>query len=121
MDVFMDNTTSCEMYSLIDNSSGYNRISMCPSDVKKTTFHTPIDNFYYVVMPFGLKNVGATYQRVMVAIFHDFIHIYIEIYIDDIVVKSKTRLGHFHVLKKVFDKCRLYKLKMNLAKCAFSI
>ncbi|GLU06483.1 hypothetical protein SLE2022_235150 [Rubroshorea leprosula] len=95
--------------------------SVCANDVEKTAFHTPISNFYYVVMPFGLKNAEATYQRVMVAIFHNFIHIYIEIYIDDTVVKSKTRLGHFDVLRKVFDRCRLYKLKMNPAKCAFGV
>ncbi|GKV07168.1 hypothetical protein SLEP1_g18969 [Rubroshorea leprosula] len=120
MDVMMDNTTGCEMYSLMDGRRGYNQVSMCPSDVEKTAFHTPIGNFYYV-MPFGFKNARATYQRVMVAIFHDFIHLYIEIYIDDIVVKSKMRLGHFDVLRKVFDRCRLYKLNMNLAKCAFSV
>ncbi|GKU96143.1 hypothetical protein SLEP1_g9414 [Rubroshorea leprosula] len=121
MDVLMDNTTGCEMYSLMDGSSGYNQISMCPNDVEKTAFRTYTGNFDYVVMPFGLKNVGATYQRVMVAIFHDFIHIYIEIYIDDIVVKSKTRLGCFDVLRTVFDRCCLCKLKMNLAKCAFDV
>ncbi|GKV07206.1 hypothetical protein SLEP1_g19004 [Rubroshorea leprosula] len=121
MDVSMDNTTGCEMYSLIDSSSGYNQVSMCPSDAEKTAFRTPIGNFFYIVMPFGLKNVGATYQRVMVAIFHDFIHIYIEVYIDDIVVKSEKRLGHFDVLRKVFNKCHLYKLKKNPVKCASSV
>ncbi|GLU21508.1 hypothetical protein SLE2022_376420 [Rubroshorea leprosula] len=117
----MDNTTGCEMYSLMDGSSGYNQVSMCPNNAEKTAFRTPIYNFYYVVMPFGLKNVGATYQRVMVVIFHDFIHIYIEVYIDDTVVKSKTRLGNFDVLRKVFDRCHLYKLKMNPVKCVFGI
>ncbi|GKU89660.1 hypothetical protein SLEP1_g3773 [Rubroshorea leprosula] len=121
MDVLMDNTASYKMYSLMDGSSGYNQVSMCPSDAEKIAFRTPIDNFYYVVMSFGLKNTGTTYQRIMVVIFHDFIHIYIEDYIDNIAVKSKTRLGHFIVLRKVFDRCRLYKLKMNLAKSAFGV
>ncbi|GLU03905.1 hypothetical protein SLE2022_210760 [Rubroshorea leprosula] len=121
MDVLMDNTTGCEMYCLMDGSSWYNQVSMCPNDVEKTTFRTPIGNCYYIVMPFGLKNVGTIYQRVMMAIFHDFIHIYIEIYIDDVVVKSKTRLGHFDVLRKVFDRGHLYKLKMNPTKCAFGV
>ncbi|GLT96564.1 hypothetical protein SLE2022_141760 [Rubroshorea leprosula] len=100
MDVLMDNIAGCEMYSIMDGNSGYNQVSICPNDVEKTAFRTPIGNFYYLVMSFGLKNAGATYQRVMVAIFHDFIHIYIEIYIDEIVVKSRTRLGHFDVLRK---------------------
>ncbi|GKV15512.1 hypothetical protein SLEP1_g26299 [Rubroshorea leprosula] len=121
MDVLMDNMASCEMYSLMDGSSRYNQVSMCLSNVEKIAFRTPIGNFYYVVMSFRLKNAKATYQRVMVAIFHDFIHLYIEIYIDDIVMKSKIRLGHFDVLRKVFNRCRLYKLKMNLVKCAFDV
>ncbi|GLU15905.1 hypothetical protein SLE2022_323590 [Rubroshorea leprosula] len=121
MDVLMDDTTGCEMYPLINGSSRYNQVSMYPSDAEKAAFRIPINNFYYVVMPFGLKNARATYQRVMVAIFHDFIHMYIEVYIGDIVVKSKTRLGHFDVFRKVFNRCCLYKLKMNPAKCAFGI
>ncbi|GKV13633.1 hypothetical protein SLEP1_g24621 [Rubroshorea leprosula] len=65
MDVLMDNTAGCEMYSVMDGNNGNNRVCMCPSDVEKTAFRTRIVNFYYVVMPFGLKNAGATYQRVM--------------------------------------------------------
>uniref|UniRef100_A0A2N9EJ59 Integrase catalytic domain-containing protein n=1 Tax=Fagus sylvatica TaxID=28930 RepID=A0A2N9EJ59_FAGSY len=86
------------------------------------------------VMPFRLKNAratyqrtmtaknaGATYQRTMTAMFHDMMHHEIEDYVDDIVVKSKTREDHFSILKKVFERCRLYKLKMNPLKCAFRV
>ena len=66
---------------------------MAAKDAEKTAFRTPIGNFYYTVMPFGLKNVGATYQRTMTAIFHDMIHEEMEDYVDDIVVKSKTKTG----------------------------
>ena len=72
-------------------------------------------------MPFGFKNVGATYQRVMTTIFHDMMHKEIEDYVDDIVVKSKATENHFHVLRKVFERCRLYKLHMNPLKCAFGV
>jgi hypothetical protein len=72
-------------------------------------------------MPFGLKNVGATYQRTMTAMFHDMMHKEIEDYVDDIVVKSKKREDHLETLRKVFDRCRLYKLKMNPLKCAFGV
>uniref|UniRef100_A0A2N9HJD4 RNA-directed DNA polymerase n=1 Tax=Fagus sylvatica TaxID=28930 RepID=A0A2N9HJD4_FAGSY len=89
--------------------------------LKKTAFRTPIGNFYYTVMPFGLKNAGATYQRTMTAMFHDMIHQEIEDYVDDIVVKSKKREDHVEVLRKVFERCRLYKLKMNPLKCAFGV
>uniref|UniRef100_A0A2N9GT53 Reverse transcriptase domain-containing protein n=1 Tax=Fagus sylvatica TaxID=28930 RepID=A0A2N9GT53_FAGSY len=84
-----------------------------------TAFRTPIGNFYYTVMPFGLKNVETTYQRTMMAMFHDMIHREIEDCVDDIVVKSKEREDHFTILRKVFERCRLYKLKMNPLKCAY--
>uniref|UniRef100_A0A2N9FE10 Uncharacterized protein n=1 Tax=Fagus sylvatica TaxID=28930 RepID=A0A2N9FE10_FAGSY len=100
---------------LIDSAAGH------AMDAEKTAFRTPIGNFYYTVMPFGLKNAGATYQRTMTAMFHDMMHREIEDYVDDIVVKSKTRGDHFGVLKKVFERCRLYKLKMNPLKCAFGV
>uniref|UniRef100_A0A2N9GKK5 Integrase catalytic domain-containing protein n=1 Tax=Fagus sylvatica TaxID=28930 RepID=A0A2N9GKK5_FAGSY len=90
-------------------------------DLNKTAFHTPIGNFYYTVMPFSLKNAGATYQRTMTAMFHDMMHREIEDYIDDIVVKSKKREDHLAVLRRVFKRCRLYKLKMNPLKCAFGV
>uniref|UniRef100_A0A2N9HQQ7 Integrase catalytic domain-containing protein n=1 Tax=Fagus sylvatica TaxID=28930 RepID=A0A2N9HQQ7_FAGSY len=72
-------------------------------------------------MPFGLKNAGATYQRTMTAMFHDMMHREIEDYVDDIVVKSKKREDHLTILRRVFERCRLYKLKMNPLKCAFGV
>ena len=72
-------------------------------------------------MPFGLKNVGATYQRAMTVIFHDIMHKEIEDYVDDIVVKSKARENHFFDLRRVFERCCLYKLRMNLLKYAFGV
>ena len=94
---------------------------MATKDAEKTAFRIPIINFYYTVMPFGLKNAGATYQRTMTAIFHDIMHKEMEDYVDDIVVKSKTRTGHLQVLKQVFKRCREYKLRMNPMKCAFGV
>ena len=83
------------MFSLMDGYSRYNQIHMAARDAEKTTFRTPIRNFYYTMMPFSLKNAGATYQRSIIAIFHDMMHSEIEYYMDDIVVKSKTRARHF--------------------------
>ena len=73
------------------------------------------------MMPFGLKNARATYQRTMTAIFHDMMHKEMEDYVDDIVVKSKIRTGHFQVLERVFERCRMYKLHMNPMKCTFGV
>ena len=72
-------------------------------------------------MPFGLKNAGATYQRAMTAIFHDMIHCELEDYVDNVVVKTETREGYFKTLRRVFERCRQYKLRMNPLKCAFGV
>ena len=90
-------------------------------DAKKIAFRTPIGNFYYTVMSFRLKNEEVKYQRTMTAIFHDMMHKEMEDYVDDIVVKSKTKAGHFRVLERVFERCRMYKLCMNPMKCAFGV
>ena len=98
------------MFSFMDGYNGYNQIRMTAKDAEKIAFRTPIRNFYYIVMPFGLKNVGATYQRTMTVIFHDMMHQEMENYVDDIVVKLKSREGHFQVLERVFEWCTIYKL-----------
>ena len=92
---------------------------MAPKDAKKTAFRTPIGNFYYTMMPFGLKNTDATYQRIMTAIFHDMMHCELEDHVDDIVVKSKNREDHVQIMRKVFERCQAFKLRMNPLKCAF--
>ena len=71
----------------MDRYSRYNQIHMAAKDAKKTAFRTPIENFYYTVMSFGLKNARATYQRPMTTIFHDMMHKEMEDNVDDIVIK----------------------------------
>ena len=109
MDLLIDSAVGSAMFSFIDRFSGYNHIRLAPKDAEKTAFRTPIGNFYSTVMPFGLKNAGATYQRTMTAIFHDMLHWELEDYVDDIVVKSKKREEHVQVLRKVFERCRTFK------------
>ena len=94
---------------------------MVPKDAEKTTFRTPIGNFYYILMPFRLKNAGTTYQHTMTAIFHDMMHRELEDYMDDIVMKSKRQEDHVKVLRKVFERCRTFKLRMNPLKYAFGV
>ena len=72
-------------------------------------------------MPFGLKNAGATYQRAMVALFHDLMHKEVEVYVDDMIVKSKEDENHVSVLRKLFERLRKFQLKMNLEKCTFGV
>ena len=109
IDLLIDSTIGSSMFSFMDGYNGYNQIHMAAKDVEKTTFRTLIGNFYYIVMPFGLKNVGATYQHTMTVIFHDMMHKEMEDYVDDIMVKSKTRAGHHRVLERVFERCKMYK------------
>ncbi|KAM1712928.1 hypothetical protein ACFX12_023748 [Malus domestica] len=95
-DLSIDAVAKHKVLSFMDGNAGYNQIKMAPEDIHKTAFRCPghVGAYEYLVMPFGLKNVGATYQRAMNAIFHDLIGQSMEVYIDDIVVKSKTEEQH---------------------------
>jgi len=94
---------------------------MAPEDMEKTIFVTLWGTFYYKVMSFGLKNVGATYQRAMVALFHDMMHREIKVYVDDMIAKSKTEDEHLVNLRKLFERLRKYRLRLNPAKCTFGV
>lgn len=78
----------------MDGFSGYKQIQVALEDREKTSFITPRGTFYYKVMPTDLKNVGATYQRDMTALFHDMVHKKIELYVDDTIAKSRTEKDH---------------------------
>jgi len=82
---------------------GYNQIQMHPNDKEKTTFMTDSNNFYYEIIPFGLKNVGATYQRLMDYIFIDMIDRSVEVYVDDTIVKSNSCEQCIKDLQEVFQ------------------
>jgi len=112
-----------KMLSFMDGNAGYNQIFMASEDVHKTTFRVPgaVDLFEYVVMTFGLKNAGATCQRTMNYIFHDLIGMLVEIYIDDVVVKSASTGGHLKDLRQVLEQTRKFGLRMNPKKCAFGV
>ena len=103
----------------MDGFSGYNQIRMAPKDMEKTTFLTMWGTFCYKVMPFGLKNVRAMYQRAMVMLFHDMMHKEIEVYVDDMIAKSQGEDDHVVNLRKLFERLRKFQLKLNLAKCTF--
>ena len=90
----VDTTTSHEALSSIDGSLGYNQIQMNPKDEELTAFRTPKGIYCYKVIPFGLKNAGATYQQAMQKIFDNVLHKYVECYVDDLVVKTKRREDH---------------------------
>jgi hypothetical protein len=107
----------------MDGNAGYNQIFMAVEDVAKTAFRCPghIGLFEWIVMTFGLKNAGATYQRAMNYIFHELIGKIVEIYIDDVVIKSLDHESHLADVRKTLECTRKHGLKMNPNKCAFGV
>uniref|UniRef100_A0A2N9F9V0 Uncharacterized protein n=1 Tax=Fagus sylvatica TaxID=28930 RepID=A0A2N9F9V0_FAGSY len=121
IDTLVDNTATNVVFSFMDGFSGYNQIKMAEEDKSKTAFITHWGTFVYDVMPFGLKNAGATYQRAMVTLFHDMIHHEIEVYVDDMIAKSRTAQDHLTDLRKLFQRLKKYQLRLNPNKCAFGV
>ena len=109
------------MLSFLDAFSGYHQIPMHPPDMEKTTFITLHGLFYYNVMQFGLKNVGATYQRLVTKMFTLLLEKTMEVYIDDMLVNSKERLDHAKHMQEAFELLRAYDMKLNPLKCAFGV
>lgn len=119
IDQIVDSTAGHGMLSFLDAYSGYHQIRIYPPDKEKTSFITPHKLYCYKVVSFGLKNVGATYQRLITKIFKPLIGRTVEVYIDDIVVKCRTRGKHAQHLKEVFRLLREYDMKLNPLKCTF--
>ena len=94
---------------------------MHEADQEKTSFVTSQGLFCYKVMPFGLKNAGATYQRLMNKMFAQQIRRNVQVYVDDMLVKSRKEEDHLENLRETFDTLRSYNMKLNLGKCAFGV
>jgi hypothetical protein len=117
----IDSTLGHELLSFMNAFSGYNQIHMSALDEEKTSFITNRGLYCYNMMPFGLKNAGATYQRLVNRMFRDQIGWIVEVYVDDILVKSRKAISHLADLKETFNTLRRYQMKLNPAKCAFSV
>ena len=99
IDMLVDSTAGHSMLSFMDGFSGYNQILMAPKDMEKTSFSTEWGTYCYRVMPFGLKNARATYQRAAATtLFHDMMHKDVEVYVDDMIVKSRYKADHLAAL-----------------------
>ena len=81
--------------------------------MEKTSFITPWGTYSYKVMPFGLKNAGAIYQCATTTLLHDLIHKEVEVYVDDMIVKSKDRKRNILALRKFFERIQFFKLRLN--------
>jgi len=113
--------TGHKLLSFMDAYSGYNQIKMHPPDEDKTTFITSQGIYCYKMMPFGLKNVGATFQRMINKVFKDLIENIMEVYMNDMLVKSVQRIDHLQDISKAFDLLRQYEVKLNPDKCTFEV
>jgi hypothetical protein len=121
--MLINNASGHRVISFLDVNAGYNQIFMAEEDMSKTTFCCPgfIGLFEWVVMTFSLKNAGATYQRAMNLIFYNLLEIILEIYIDDVVVKSDSMNSHLVDLCLALERIRHYGLKMNPLKYVFDV
>lgn len=119
IDQLVDITAEHEMLSFMDAYSGYNQIKMYKPDQEKTSFITNIGLYCYKVMPFGLKNVEATYQRMVNHMFAPLMEKNMEVYVDDMLVKSIKSHHHESDLSEAFQILRKYQMKLNPTKCAF--
>jgi hypothetical protein len=117
----VDSTSRCDLLSFLDAYSGFHQIQMSREDRKHTAFVT-VDGLYcYVVMPYGLKNALPTFLRAMSKTFGDLIRDKVEVYVDDIVVKTKRRSTLVEDLTLVFDRLRATRTKLNPNKCVFGV
>ena len=121
IDLIVDTKTGHELLIFMDAFSGYNQISMDPSNQEKTSFVTSQGTYCYGVMPFGLKNAGATYQRLVNKMFQKKIGASMEVYIDDMLIKSVKAELHITHLAEAFQILKSYNMKLNPAKCAFGV
>ena len=107
--------------SFLDAFQGYHQIPLALDDQEKKAFITPVGNYHYKVMPFGLKNASSTYQRMMTKMFEPQLGKNIEVYIDDMVVKSKLVSEYLTNRTSIFEILRKHKLRLNASKCSFGV
>ena len=121
IDQLVDLTAGHKLLSFKDAFSEYNQILMDEDNQEKTLFITSQGLYCYKVMPFRLKNTGATYQRLVNRMFSHQIGRNMEVYVDDMLVKSKDKANHLDDLKERFSTLRKYSIKLNLTKCVFAV
>ena len=121
VDVLIDSTTRHQLLSFMDAFLGYNQIRMHETNEEKTSFLTSQGLFCYKVMSFGLKNAGATYQRLMNKMFAQQIGRNVQVYVDNMLVKSRREEDHLEDLRETFNTLRSYNMKLNPGKSAFGV
>jgi len=121
MDHILQRVVGASRMLLLDGYSCYNQILVHEDDRHKIAFTTPWGTFHYAKMPFGLKNVGATFQRVMDIAFANEKDVFLVVYLDDLTVFSNSYEEHLYHLKIVFHRCRKYGISLNPKKSLFAM
>ena len=121
IDQLVDATVGHLQMSFLDAFQGYYQIPLAPNNQENTAFVISIGNYHYKVMLFGLKNAGSTYQRMMIRMFEPQLGKSTEVYIDNMVVKSKVVSKHVGDLRNIFEILRKHKLSLNTSKCSFGM
>ena len=121
IDQLIDAMSDHQLLSFMDTFSDYNQIRMTPENEEKMSFITNKGLYCYKIIPFGLKNIRTTYQRVVNKVFKNQIDCNMKVYIDDMLVKSKEATLHIDDLTEAFDILRRYRMKLNPIKCAFDV
>src|SRR6266542_5160633 len=121
IDQIVDSTAGCDLLCFLDAYSGYHHISMCREDEEKTAFVAPSGVFCYTRMPFGLKNAGPTYQRGVQYTLHSQLGQNVEAYVDDLVVKTRSRASLIDDLDEMFRSLRRTRMMLNPEKCVFGV
>ena len=106
MEQILQTVSGVDMFSLLDGFLGYNQVLVTNSDQLKTSFKTPRGTFSYRRIPFGLINIGATFQRAMDIAFRCLLQNSIVLYLDDITIFSKKQYDHLLALRQAFDRSR---------------
>ena len=121
IDQLVDSTAGHKLLTFMDAFSGYNQIKMAEENQEKTAFIISQGLYCYKVMPFGLKNVRATFQRLVNKMFSQQIDRNMEVYVDDMLVKSKEELAHLDDLKETFATLKKHQMRLNPSKCIFGV
>lgn len=121
IDQLIDSTVGNEMLSFMDAFAGYNQIKLSKEDQDETAFITYKGVFAFIVLPFGLLNLGATFQKAMDTIFSSQIGWNIHIYVDDMIVKSVKASDHISELIETFKNIRKHNMRLNPLKCSFGL
>jgi len=121
IDKLVDATAGHALLSFMDDFSGYHQVPLCPEDQEKTAFIIYRGLYCYKMMPFGLKNAGATHKHLVNKLLEPFIGKTMEVYVNDMIVKSKTDADYGYDLRKTFDILRAFSMELNSKKYVFGV